>query len=115
MTKSLMAAMKKPAVMNSESRHLFEVISRVSGEPVEAITGGGRRRPLPTCRWLVGRELVRRGYSENQAAAHIGLDHATFRHGRFMLEIMHAHPKDKYAEERLIEREFLRAIDSESV
>ena len=110
-----MTAMKKPVVMNSESSHLFDVMSRVSGEPVEVIIGGGRRRPLPTCRWLVGRELMRRGYSANQAATHIGLNHATFLHGRFMLEVMHTHPKDKYAEERLIEREFLRAIDSESV
>lgn len=92
---------------------LIDLVSRVSGEAAADILGGGRRRPLPACRWLVARELMRRGYSETSAARMTNLTHATVRHGRLMLDIMSQHPRAGYAEEIRIEREFQRIIDTD--
>ena len=96
--------------MNDETRHLFEVMSSVSGESVEDLMGKGRRRPLPTCRYIVGIELMARGYSANRAAWLVGLNHATLFHGRKVLEDMRTTASRCYAEECMIDENFRRAI-----
>ena len=102
--------------MNKETQHLFEVMSDVSGESIGDLMGKGRRKPLPTCRYLVGIELMARGYSANRAAWLIGLNHATLLHGRKVIEGMRSNPLKCYAEEFMIDVLFRRAImGSESV
>ena len=72
--------------MNPTTSTLLDLMAEASGETREAIMGKGRRRPLPVLRWMVALELTRRGFSNNMAARELGIDHATFRHGRIMLE-----------------------------
>lgn len=98
-------------LMSSETKILVDIVSKVSGETVDAIMSGGRRRPLPACRWLVARELMRRGYSSQYASREVGITHASLLHGKKMLDIMSKHPKNGYAEECLIEKAFCSALD----
>lgn len=99
--------------MTPETIRLVKLISQASGETVRAIAGRGRRRPLPALRWMVGRELMQRGYSGNYAAREMGLDHNTLRHGIEQLKVMaldvNWHP------EQMIAAEFYRLLDSETV
>ena len=99
--------------MTPETTRLIKLISQASGETVRTITGRERRRPLPALRWMVGSELIRRGYSVNHAARELGLDHNTLHHGIEQLKIMkfdvNWHP------EQMIEAEFYRLLDSEKV
>ena len=97
--------------MNEETKGLIEIVSRVSGEPIEAILSGRRRRPLPACRWLVARELMRRGYSSEFSSRQVGITHASLLHGKQMLELMAEHPRNGYAEEVLIETMFRSALE----
>ena len=98
-------------MMREETRRLIDIVSDVSGETPEAILSGGRRRPLPACRWLVARELMRRGYSSQYSSREVGITHASLLHGKKMLDIMSKHPKNGYAEECLIETAFCSALD----
>lgn len=97
--------------MSEETQRLMDIVSDVSGQSVEAIMSGGRRRPLPTCRWLVARELMRRGYSSEYSSRQVGITHASLLHGKKMLDIMSQHPRNGYAEERLIEAAFCSALE----
>lgn len=97
--------------MTPETRQLLTLMSTASGESVENITGKERRRPLPAVRWLIGAELVSRGFSVNQAAHEIGLDHNTLRHGLDQLRLM-PHNKNWHMEQ-VIAAEFRRLLDSE--
>ena len=99
-------------LMSSETKILVDIVSKVSGETVDAIMSGGRRRPLPTCRWLVARELMRRGYSSAYSSREMGLDHATLLHGKKMLEVMERDPRNGYAEELQIAVAFTSALES---
>lgn len=98
--------------MSEETRRLIGVVSDVSGETPETILSGGRRRPLPTCRWLVARELMRRGYSSAYSSREVGLTHATLLHGKKMLEVIAQNPRSGYAEERQIAVAFTSALES---
>lgn len=98
--------------MNEETQRLMNIVSDVSGQGVEAIMSGGRRRPLPTCRWLVARELMRRGYSSEYSSHQVGITHASLLHGKKMLDIMLQHPRNGYAEERQIAVAFTSALES---
>ena len=99
--------------MTPETQHVISLMAKASGETVRAITGRERRRPLPALRWMVGRELMQRGYSGNYAAREMGLDHNTLRHGIEQLKVMaldvNWHP------EQMIAAEFYRLLDSETV
>lgn len=101
--------------MNQVTQYLFEAMSKVSGEPIEEIMGVGRRKPLPACRYLIGIELTRRGYSTNRAAYLIGLNHATLLHGRKMIESIRSNPTKAFAEEYMIDVLFQHVIGSETV
>lgn len=96
--------------MNEESEYLFELMSKVSGETLEAIKSKERRRPLPACRYLIGMELVRRGYRVTRAARCIGIDHATFLHGRKMMEDLRISPQRAFKEEQDIDINFRQAL-----
>lgn len=98
-------------MMSEETRRLIDIVSGVSGETPEAILSGGRRRPLPACRWLVARELMRRGYGSQYSSREVGITHASLLHGKKMLNIMSKHPKNGYAEECRIEKAFCSALD----
>ena len=98
-------------MMIEETKQLIDIVSKVSGESVEAIMSGRRRRPLPACRWLVGRELMRRGFSSEFSSRQIGVTHASLLHGKQMLELMAEHPRNGYAEEMMIERLFCSALE----
>ena len=99
---------------NEEVEQLYRIMSDCSGESVEDLQGKGRRRPHPICRYLIGMELIRRKYSANCAARQIGIDHATFLHGRKEIEKMHQ-TGGRYGEELLIETLFNRVISGETV
>ena len=75
-------------IMNSEARQLVAIVAAVSGETFNTILYGGRRRPLPICRYLVARELVRRGYSSIEAGRQLGIDHVTVLYGIHQLNTM---------------------------
>ena len=99
--------------MTPETTRLVELISQASGETGRAIKGRERRRPLPALRWMVGRVLMQRGYSVNYAARELRRDHNTLRYGIEQLKCMaidaNWHP------EQMIEAEFYRLLDSETV
>ncbi len=99
--------------MTPETIRLVKLISQASGETVERITGRERHRPLPALRWMVGRELMLRGYSGNYAAREIGLDHNSLRHGIEQLKCMAL--DDSWHPEQMIAAEFYRLLDSETV
>lgn len=102
--------------MKAETRKLLEMVSQASGETIDDIMSKQRRRPLPACRWLVARELVRRGYSKDYASHQVNITHASLLHGTFMLDVMVQHPRNGYAEEVHIERRFNAALqDSKMV
>ena len=95
--------------MNDESRLLVAIVAGVSGETFNTILSGARRRPLPFCRYIVARELYRRGYSTAKAGAQVGLDHATVLHGMRQLKLMYS---GGYNGEMEIQRDFNRILDS---
>ena len=95
--------------MNREARQLVAIVAAVSGETFNTILYGGRRRPLPICRYLVARELVRRGYSSMEAGRQLSIDHVTVLYGIRQLDTM----KDAgYARELDIQRQFTYAIEN---
>ena len=84
-------------------------MAAVSGETFNTILSGGRRRPLPICRYLVARELVNRGYSSIEAGRQLGIDHVTVLYGIHQLDTM----KDAgYARELDIQRQFTYVIEN---
>lgn len=96
--------------MNDEARQLVAIIAGVSGETFNTILSGGRRRPLPFCRYIVARELYKRGYSLQRAGAQLGIDHATLLYGIRQLDLMNT---GGYDEELEILRDFKRILESD--
>ena len=96
--------------MNDEARQLVAIIAGVSGETFNTILSGGRRRPLPFCRYIVARELYKRGYSLPRAGAELGIDHATVLHGIRQLDSMNT---GGYERELEILRDFTRILESD--
>ena len=93
--------------MTEEVLQLVAVMAGVSGEDFNTILSGGRRRPLPVCRYLIARELHNRGYSYNHLSKELGMNHATVMYGiRLLGNMKHG----GYANELRIERLFLQAI-----
>lgn len=83
-------------------------MAAVSSESFDTILSGGRRRPLPVCRYLIARELHNRGYSYNRISKELGMNHATVMYGiRLLGNMKHG----GYANELRIERLFLQAIN----
>ena len=96
--------------MNDEARKLVAIIAGVSGETFNTILSGCRRRPLPFCRYIVARELYKRGYSLPRAGAQLGIDHATVLYGIRQLDLMNT---GGYDGELDILRDFKRILESD--
>ena len=99
--------------MTPETQHVVSLMAKASGETVEDITGKGRRRPLPCLRWLIGRELMDRGYDMTYAARQLGIDRVTLLHG--LREIKRMGIDKRWAPEVTIAGEFRALLDSETV
>lgn len=85
-------------------------MAAVSGFSTRSIISRQRKCPLPALRWMIGRELLRHGYSNSFAARELRLDHATLLHGIKTLDAM----KDDEKGWRLeieIEKRFNNAIN----
>ena len=91
--------------MNDESRLLVAIVAGVSGETFNTILSGTRRRPLPICRYIVARELYKRGYSLPRAGAELGIDHATVLHACKQIEQRLSIEKKFQHEVEMIENE----------
>ena len=97
-------------MITPEAQKVIDLMVTISGQSQEAILGRGRQRPLPTCRWLIARELVfRLGYSTMTAGAVVGRDHATVLYGLKHLNT-YLRQQDNPIE-RHIATTFLAAID----
>jgi chromosomal replication initiation ATPase DnaA len=68
-------------MITPEAQRVIDLMVEASGQSQEAICGQSRKRPLPTCRWLIARALVKKGYSTGLAGSMIGRDHATVLYG----------------------------------
>lgn len=69
-------------MITPEAQKVIDLMVEASGQSQEAICGPSRRRPLPTCRWLIGRVLIKQmGYSTGLAGTVVGRDHATMLYG----------------------------------
>ena len=99
--------------MTRDTAYLTVMISKASGEKMADIRRAGRRRPLPALRWMIGKELMARGYNISYAAHEVGLDRATLRYGLEQLE--HMQHDEGWALEQRIAVEFHRLIDNEPV
>ena len=96
-------------IMNREARQLVAVVAAVSGETFNTILYGGRRRPLPFCRYIVARELYNRNYSSMEVGRQLGMDHVTMLYGIRQLDTM----KDaNYARELDIQQLFNYVIEN---
>ena len=74
--------------MKEITEKLLQKMERASGIEVARILSKSRKSPLPAIRWMIGRELIRHGYSSVVAASELNIDHATLLYGRKKLKDM---------------------------
>ena len=96
--------------MTEITKQYVKMMQDASGIKAERIVSRSRQRPLPAIRWMIGRELIRHGYSSNVAARELNIDHATLLHGCKMLGVMR-NSRRNWTLEIEIEERFLTLLD----
>lgn len=93
--------------MTELTRQMVAVMAGVSDTTFNEVLHGGRHRPLPICRYMIARELIRAHMTISAAGREIGLNHSTVIHGLHMLKLMKT---GGYETELAIERDFCRFL-----
>lgn len=94
--------------MSDKGRQLVAIVAGIAGVTFNSVISGCRRRPLPTCRWLVAQELIHIGYSSCRAASDLRLSHCTVLYGCQMLDRITEDNGYYDTDELFIKREFQR-------